>query len=240
MRKNEYVIWTVFFILLLPFVQAHNLNTSLQLATDYGMWAFFLLNVGGWVLAAFLLLKLLGHKYRPPQRLRKKLGFGLTLFFVMVIGYQFFHQIEHVAQVYQYSFLGMPALDAKGILWFFNIEWNHFIFNAGYFVGLIFLSACIILILKKEKELFHAPNLLIIGSLVGIQGWHFLEHLVRIIRHITIGCEPCHGILDSVFGWGLIYLHFVFNTVVLILPLTMFVWFGFHHRLWECIRKSKK
>ena len=215
---------------------ADNLNTTFQLLTSLGFWGFFLLNIAGWILATFLLLKLLGWKYRPSNKLSKKWNLGLILLFVLVVGYQFFHHIEHIAQVYQYHFLGLPALEAKGILWFFNIEWNHFIFNTGYFIGLVVLSIFMISALRKEKELFHISNLLLIESLLIVQGWHFLEHLVRIIRHIKIGCEPCHGILDSIFGWGLIYLHFVLNTIVLILPFTMFVWFGFHNRIQELIK----
>lgn len=211
----------------------------INLLLDPWMWGFVLLNVVGWFLLSWAFISIFGKTYRPSSQLRKNIGMRLVIVFTLVVGYQIFHHVEHVVQVYQYGILGLPAQEAAGILWFFDIEWNHFIFNVGYFFGLLILTFLFIKLLRKTNELHHFQNIFLIGGLIIIQGWHLIEHSVKMVRHITLGCEPCPGILDSLFGFNLIYLHFTFNTLVLLFPLTMFFWFGFHKQLWKIFTKKE-
>ncbi|TSC78958.1 MAG: hypothetical protein G01um101429_634 [Parcubacteria group bacterium Gr01-1014_29] len=127
---------------------------------------------------------------------------------------QGFHWIEHLAQVYQHWWLGLPIKESKGILFFLDLEWNHFVFNSAYFVLLV-----VVWFLLRNVSSRVAMRLLIVGTL--IQGYHLIEHAVRIWQHIQTACEPCKGIL----GWYIdgVYLHFAFNTLVLLLPLIAFI-----------------
>lgn len=145
------------------------------------------------------------------------IAFPLFSFALIV---QFFHYTEHVAQVYQHWWQGLPIKESEGILYFLNLEWNHLIFNGLYLALLSFVFIAYAILLKKEGPLL-LPSvktaLFLIGITTIIQGYHVIEHVVRIGMHIKTGCEPCPGILGK-FADG-IYIHFTFNTAVFFLPL---------------------
>src|SRR5436853_4210321 len=48
--------------------------------------------------------------------------------------YQILHHFEHVSQIYQYWYLGQTAALSRGVVFFLDLEWNHFIFDTGYFI----------------------------------------------------------------------------------------------------------
>lgn len=218
----------IFLVLLLPAVSAHFEESLSTTILDAGFWVFLGANALFFVIATWLLLWVLDRLSTRPHSALKEANRWLTWLFVLVVAYQVFHHIEHIAQVYQYVFVGLPALESAGILWFFNIEWNHFVFNAGYFIGLAVVLLAVMGILRRKRSL-EKTSLALIMAALAVQGWHFLEHIVRIAKHMITGCEPCGGILDTLFGWGLIHLHFVFNTLALLLTVTAFFWFGFAH-----------
>ena len=132
---------------------------------------------------------------------------------------QFFHYTEHVAQVYQHWLKGLPIKESGGILYFLNLEWNHLIFNDIYLILLILAFVAYVSLIKKDPSLSSSLRsaLFFIGATLVIQGYHVIEHIIRVGMHINTGCEPCPGILGK-FVDG-IYLHFTFNTIVFLLPL---------------------
>jgi len=136
-------------------------------------------------------------------------------FFAATLLVQFLHYIEHLAQVYQHWWLSLPIKESKGILFFLDLEWNHFVFNFAY---LVLLVVFFWFLLRKVSSRA-VMRFLIAGTL--IQGYHSIEHAIRIWQHIQTACEPCKGIL----GWYIdgVYLHFAFNTLVLALPLVAFI-----------------
>ena len=145
-----------------------------------------------------------------------RIAFPLLAFALIL---QFFHYTEHLAQVYQHWWRGLPIKESGGILYFLNLEWNHFIFN-GLYLALLILAFIAYGILKKENSSaphFSRAAFFLIGATIFIQGYHVIEHIVRVGMHIKTACEPCPGILGK-FVDG-IYLHFTFNTIVFFLPL---------------------
>lgn len=150
--------------------------------------------------------------------------------FLGAVLYQTFHWVEHLAQVYQHWWLGIPILEAHGILFFFDLEWNHFVFNTLYWIGLfvVFWGASMY---KRNSPTRNKPVVFwgfIVGGLI-VQSWHQVEHFVKIWQHIVRSCEPCPGILAYYIDG--IYLHFTYNTVVLIFPLIAFFGYAFFRRL---------
>jgi hypothetical protein len=143
----------------------------------------------------------------------------VTVLFTFALLYQLFHWIEHAAQVYQHWFQALPAKDSHGILFFLDFEWNHFVFNTGYFVAL--LIVLVMLVARRHAFGIRASALWLIGIGTAIQGYHQIEHMVKIFQHLARGCEPCPGILGKVLDG--VYLHFTLNTLVLLLPLAAFV-----------------
>ncbi len=128
--------------------------------------------------------------------------------------------------VYQHGWLGLSILHTHGALFFFDFEWNHFIFNALAAAALIatFFGTG----MHRAASPARKKPLVFWGFLLGgilLQGYHTIEHMVRLYQHLTLGCEPCLGILGSSVNF--VYLHFAFNTVVLASSLAAFQAFGF-------------
>lgn len=142
---------------------------------------------------------------------------------------QTFHMIEHVAQVYQHAILGLSIAESHGILFFLDLEWNHMIFNAMYLglLAIVFFQCSF----YKTNGAVSQKRLACLAFNVGfaIQGYHVIEHAVRMVQFLQTGCTPCRGILAWFFDG--VYLHAIFNTLVYVLPLITFIAYGFHLRM---------
>ncbi len=55
----------------------------------------------------------------------------LAFFFVLLIA-QSVHFTEHIAQMIQIHLLGLSGMQAHGIIGMLDLEWVHFIFDAGW------------------------------------------------------------------------------------------------------------
>ena len=151
------------------------------------------------------------HPSRPPR--------WVVLLFALALIYQFFHWIEHLAQVYQHWLLKLPAAASHGVLFFLDFEWNHFVFNTGYFIALAVTLGYFLL--KRRTLAVRAGAIALLATGTLIQAYHQVEHTVKIAQHLALGCEPCPGILGKVLDG--VYLHFTLNTIVLVLPLAAFL-----------------
>lgn len=151
--------------------------------------------------------------------------------FTAALMVQTFHMVEHVAQVYQHAILGLGIKDSHGILFFLDLEWNHFIFNSLYFALLaaVFFSCGF----HRRGGPATGKRLACIAFSAAfmIQGYHVVEHTVRMFQFFQIGCTPCKGILGNFFDG--IYLHAALNTFVYLLPLIAFIVYGFHREAWR-------
>jgi hypothetical protein len=146
--------------------------------------------------------------------------------FVMLIGliFQGAHHYEHVSQIFQWWYLGQHSSVSKGIIFFLDLEWNHFIFDGLYFF--VLLGACAAF-MRRWNERGHQLDQMTLGLIIatlGLQGWHAIEHTYRIVKHVRTGCEPCSGIADTAFNVPLIPLHFWFNVFAFTFPLVLFYW----------------
>jgi len=140
---------------------------------------------------------------------------------------QFFHLVEHLAQVYQHWWLGLRG---QGLLFFLDLEWNHFLFNLGYFALLAWILGALWL-LPEWNELRKRVAVGAFLVAVVIQAYHVIEHTVRMGQSYQYGCTPCPGLLGRVFN--LVTLHFVLNTLVWLLPLALLP------LLWRALFRSK-
>lgn len=151
--------------------------------------------------------------------MNKTIKLFLSVFLIAVV-VQTFHQIEHFSQIYQRLWLGVGPQHARGILFFLDVEWNHFLFNLSYF-ALLSVLAFIILYSVDLKSYLKQAQLGTVGLwcfTIGflIQGYHVFEHTVRMGQFFQLGCTPCSGILGQFFD--IAYLHFTFNTLTWLLP----------------------
>ena len=110
----------------------------------------------------------------------------------------------------------MGPQEAHGILFFLDVEWNHFLFNLVYFTLLAVVM--FILLFVRDFELLRKRRFTFLLFVLGflVQAYHLVEHTVRMEQFFKLGCTPCPGIL----GWhlDLVYLHFSLNTATWLLP----------------------
>ena len=124
------------------------------------------------------------------------------LTFVLIV--QSAHMVEHVAQVIQKFMLGWT--EAHGLLGaIFDLEWVHFIYNGGLEAALVITLAWIV---RSGQP---APAGL--RAVVGVQGYHVIEHTVKMFHHVFHGVAAPKGLLGLFIP--VIWLHFWFNLTVL-------------------------
>ncbi|MGH9053401.1 MAG: right-handed parallel beta-helix repeat-containing protein [Acidimicrobiia bacterium] len=112
---------------------------------------------------------------------------------------QVVHQFEHVVQVIQAHALAGAVLDT---------EWVHLGFNSVLLVALLMALA------GYGWRRLAAGGLggMVLLAGTALQGYHQVEHLVKIFQHVTLGSTPAPGILGQSFD--LVWLHFSINLVV--------------------------
>ena len=123
------------------------------------------------------------------------------------------HEAEHVAQVLQKGgFDNSCPRDCRGALGFiFDVEWVHFAYNTSIFVAIGALAWLL------RPRLFD-PLMLA----VGVQGYHVVEHAVKIVQWLGNGhTSPTPGVAGA--HLSLIELHFAINTIVFVLVLAAFL-----------------
>ncbi|MBI4394087.1 MAG: hypothetical protein HY556_09885 [Euryarchaeota archaeon] len=175
-----------------------------------------------------------GTGAKPPNPMIGASGTirNLTAIMVIAVVVQAFHLVEHFAQVWQHAVQGLPAAASHGILFFLDLEWNHWIFNVAYLVALLIVGW----LLRRpgvrqvlRSRPFGATAIPLFAVGVGVQLYHVVEHTVRMYQHLTLGCEPCPGtlakggILLGMGGFDGVYLHFAFNMTVALLPALLLI-----------------
>ncbi len=154
----------------------------------------------------------------------------LTVFvFTAALVAQTFHMTEHVAQVYQHAVLGWSIPASRGLIFFLDFEWNHFVFNATYMLLLVFVFYQCKFYNVNGPVSERRVACLAFNMGVAVQGYHVVEHSVRIAQFLQTGCDPCKGILGWFFDG--VYLHATLNTIVYVLPLVAFFAYGFQSRI---------
>jgi hypothetical protein len=150
---------------------------------------------------------------------------GIWLFAGALV-FQAGHMVEHIAQLYQYLILWYPITEAHGIIFFLDLEWNHFTFNFFYLLALFWAAWELHLLaaLRGRKTLL---VIFVAGAVTQI--FHTLEHTARIGQFLQTACTPCQGIA----GWFVngIYLHFGLNAIALVFPAIVFFGLGLHRQI---------
>jgi hypothetical protein len=140
---------------------------------------------------------------------------------------------EHFAQLYEHLpapiGLGWSIKASAGIVYFLNLEWNHFLFNLLYLLLLGYVFVAFRFYSKDSNAREPRWAFWAFSIAFFVQIYHAFEHTVRINQFLTTGCTPCKGVLGNYFDG--IYLHFAFNSFVYFLPLLAFLGYGFHRRI---------
>lgn len=127
--------------------------------------------------------------------------------------------VEHILQVMQKSLDISPA---HGLIGAFNLEWVHFIYNAVYLIllGVLFVVVAVKRVFPSRIP-SRVPLLSFFLFLVIVQGYHVVEHTVKLQQHLATGLQGTPGILGAHID--LIWFHFFLNLSVY-LPLLLILY----------------
>jgi hypothetical protein len=163
------------------------------------------------------------------------IGARFLAFYAAVVVVQGVHVVEHIIQLIQVYWLGIPDDEALGLLGYvFSFqgteEWLHIAFNVSYLASLVIIAWGL---WRSPLARSVVPTLAMLAFLalgVGLEAWHVVEHLVIISNVIANNGCPCPGILDAQLGVSDTVLHFGYNAIAYAATLLPFAYVVRHVR----------
>ncbi len=147
-------------------------------------------------------------------------AFAFAMFLI-----QSFHMLEHYAQVFQKFTLGIKG--PHGLIGQIDLEWVHFTYNVAVFIAMVGLFYAAEFHRRDGWPWVKNTSLATVFTAgVVIQGYHVIEHVVRIIQHIQTGIQGTPGILGYILDPVL--LHYYLNVIIYIPILLIFFGYDFH------------
>lgn len=192
----------------LPIVLATCVASAALVTTFWLGWAIWLVAI----LVALAWFPLIGLITRIISRDSRYLGF----FFILVVT-QGGHFIEHSAQMSQMYILGIPAMEAHGLIGTLDIEWVHFIWNSWVLIYGIFL-------------LYYGRKNPWLWALLILALWHEAEHVYIIDCYLKTGMAGNPGLLARGGAlWGGLpitrpNLHFLYTLIEESLLILGYLW----------------
>jgi hypothetical protein len=150
---------------------------------------------------------------------------ALTVFLALVL-LQGFHELEHVVQVLQRYFLGVP--NGNGLIGSLaDVEPVHFVYNSLY-LGLL---VAVFLLLGLQRDGVSPHGRLVAGLVtfaLGFQMFHELEHVFKITQYFALHVNGTGGIFGQGPGallptFPIPLLHLAYNTVAYVPAVAAFV-----------------
>jgi hypothetical protein len=150
------------------------------------------------------------------------------LMFALTLIIQALHMVEHVAQVMQ-KFL-FHLTPAHGLIGQLDLEQVHFAFNLFYLTTLVIVMMGWLYygsqICSKQKVL----AVMLIGT-VAVQGYHMVEHSVKLAQFLSMGMQGTPGIVEMHFDP--VIFHALMNTAVFVPVVVVFFCAGMHKELFR-------
>lgn len=136
---------------------------------------------------------------------REVVAFALLLGLVV----QGFHMLEHFIQVFRVHADGVPS--RGGIVGpAVDAEWIHFAYNGAVFLFLVTIVVARRRGWRPAGNVAVGDGLLVAAALV--QGYHVVEHSVKVAQHVITGAKVNPGLLGQEVN--LVWLHFAINLAV--------------------------
>jgi hypothetical protein len=156
----------------------------------------------------YLAARRLTPRFEGGGKYAAAVGAGAALVLVGVV-VQSFHMLEHVVQLSRVFADGVPSRGSLvGSL--ADTEWVHLVYNGAVLAGLGF-----VLHLRRHGWDPGGANVVgdrLVASVALVQGYHFVEHAVKVFQHVTTGAKVNPGILGHEIN--LVLLHFGINAAV--------------------------
>lgn len=159
----------------------------------------------------------------PPSPMR-----SLTArFFLVLVCYQAFHQVEHAIEAVQLNIL--HHREARTLISGIDFEYVHFGANALLLYGLV---AVVVGAGRSTRERLRTERrwgwYAMVAALV-VQSFHVFDHTVRLIEYVQSGGQPPEGTFTV---WlNPVWFHFGINLTVLVGMVCAFLGLGMHRSL---------
>ncbi len=147
---------------------------------------------------------------RWAARRRLRAGAASAAYAVAAVtAVQGFHLFEHTVQVWQVSVA--DAAHRAGLLGAaVDGEWLHLGFNTVVFAGLVVTAAALGRVVVPVGQRTVVAGWLF--AALALQGYHVVEHVVKVAQHLTSGVATAPGLLGG--RVGLVGFHFAVNVAV--------------------------
>lgn len=163
---------------------------------------------------------------RRPSARRTTSRQWVALLFLGALLYQGFHQVEHTIETVQLRLLGHAT--ARTLIGGLDFEWVHLGAN-------VFLLWCLIAVAvgagTDTRDRWRSNA--VVGwwglcAALTVQGYHVVEHLVRIVQYLVTGEDP-RGTVTTVLDP--VWFHFGVNLTVLVGMAVAFFGLGVHRNV---------
>lgn len=145
--------------------------------------------------------------WRSPD-LERLAPIAVAILFVG-LAVQSFHMFEHWLQLYRVHFEGVPS--RGGLVGSVaEVEWVHLVYNGAVLGGLAALVALRRRGWRPPGRIALGDRLLVAG--VAIQGYHLVEHVLKVSQHLATGAKVNPGFLGR--HADLVLVHFGINGAV--------------------------
>ncbi|MDP9067483.1 MAG: right-handed parallel beta-helix repeat-containing protein [Actinomycetota bacterium] len=129
--------------------------------------------------------------------------------FAVGLAVQSFHMVEHALQVYRVHVDGVPSrggIAGPAV----EAEWIHFVYNLVVLVGIGVVALGRARGWRPRGRVGAGDSLL--AAAVALQGYHVVEHSVKLVQHVQGGAKVNPGIAGA--HVDLVLLHFGINLAV--------------------------
>jgi len=92
----------------------------------------------------------------------------------------------------------------------FDTEWVHFAYNLSVLVFLVWAWRVVARLDPIDRAA--ATSYGFVLTAVVSQGYHLMEHVAKVLQHVTSGLDPAPGLIGDQFG--LIWFHYGINLAV--------------------------
>jgi len=151
---------------------------------------------------------------------------GVALLFLGLVLYQAFHQLEHTIETVQLQVLHHATSDT--LIGGLDFEWVHLGANVFLEWGLIGVMLGAGAATRARWRATAPIGWMGLCLAVAVQGYHVVEHLVRIVQYIVTGTDP-PGTVTTVLNP--VWFHFGINLTVLAAMTVGFFGLGVHRRV---------
>jgi len=150
---------------------------------------------------------------------------AISLLFLEMMLLQGFHEVEHIVQVFQRTVLGIGT--GAGVLGsVFDVEPVHLVYNLAFLLllGGVYVGC------RRDRSAIPrnaAPVMTLLTVSFFFQGFHTVEHVVKMVQFFQSGLNGTPGI----FGYWIpvVFLHLGYNTALYVPVVLAFFIGGFHH-----------